>query len=76
MKLDRFITILCHEFELDPELVQPHSILAQDLDFDSFDFLRLMFICEALVTGYLPPADVDLETVRVWEVHGSLFGGS
>ncbi len=75
MHLERFINIITHEFEISVDLLKPDSYLVGDLDFDSFDFLRMMLICEALSPGFEPPDDLDFSSIKVIDVYELLFGG-
>ena len=64
----QFFRIFGTEFGVDPADLSETQTLLQDLEFDSFDMLRLMILAESLRPGMTLPEDVDFESVTLGQV--------
>jgi acyl carrier protein len=62
---DRFLEILRAEFELDSTPLDRETFFVEDLDFDSFEFLRLVLVVEELAPELEIPEELALEELTV-----------
>ncbi len=66
---EQFIRLLAIEFDLQEENLRPGSRLADHLEFDSLEILRLAVFLEMLVPFDLPEG-ADFDSLTVGDIYG------
>jgi acyl carrier protein len=64
-----FWATLAAELDLDVATMSRATMLVGDLDFDSFDFMRLALVLDWLAPGAEVPDTIELDSVSLGDVY-------